>query len=79
MVKTPWGAWMTPPARTSRRPCHVLLVEDSPAEAMLMALAVWDTGLPVVLHLAKEGEQALDRDMNGILNGDERPKQQEQQ
>ena len=38
---------------------HVLLVEDSAAEAMLMALAVRDTGLPVVLHLAEDGEQAL--------------------
>jgi len=40
-------------------PIHVLLVEDSPADARLTIEAMRDAGIKNEFHLAKDGEEAL--------------------
>ncbi len=41
------------------RAVEVLIVEDNPGDALLMRQAVGDCSVPVVLHIANNGEKAL--------------------
>ncbi len=44
----------------SVRPMEILLVEDNPGDAMAVRLAVAEASASVNLHIARDGEQALD-------------------
>lgn len=39
--------------------CHILLVEDNPADVRLTREVLRDSSRPVTLHVARDGEQAL--------------------
>jgi two-component system, chemotaxis family, response regulator Rcp1 len=49
---------MTAAAKTPR-PWNILLVEDNPAEVRLTQLLIDETGLHYVLHVARDGDQAI--------------------
>ena len=40
-------------------PAHVLLVEDSPGDALLTQQVLASCSVPIRLHIAQDGEQAL--------------------
>jgi CheY-like chemotaxis protein len=42
------------------RPCRILLVEDNPADIRLLQEALKETGSPIELYTAADGEEALD-------------------
>jgi len=45
---------------TIRRPAHILLVEDSPSDAAMIAAALRESHISNGLHVAGDGEEALD-------------------
>lgn len=50
---------MTGAGKAAARPWEILLVEDNPAEVRLSQLVLGDSGVPHVLRVARDGEQAL--------------------
>src|SRR5260370_17275411 len=47
------------PRRTRMNPSEVLLVEDNAGDALLIGQALAEYPTPVHLHIARDGEQAL--------------------
>jgi chemotaxis family two-component system response regulator Rcp1 len=45
--------------RSPKKPSKVLLVEDNAGDALLVGQALADCPTPVHLHIARDGEQAL--------------------
>lgn len=42
------------------RAISILLIEDNPADVYLMQEVLGDTDMPIELHIAKDGEEAID-------------------
>jgi len=51
------------------KPMEILLVEDNAGDAVLMRQVMGESKIPVKLHIARDGEQAL----NILSDGDFRP------